>query len=195
MFNRIKTLTNCLLAAALLAFSSASSAALITYIYSGTSTSGTLDGQAFTNLDITITAIADTNNIGGWCCSDGQNTHFSTTINIDGIGSADILTASHSWYADGTVGFGEDQSSNWMTMSDAALLGYDLSTSIGPVFGTFLDVTQFNNVSTSLGLLSFTDSRIGGTFQAITSDIPEPLSFALFGTGLFALGSLRRKKA
>lgn len=166
----------------------------ITYIYTGSNASGSLGGVDFTNADFTVTALADTDNIGSWCCSAGQNTHLSATIDIDGFSVATILTASHSWYDNATVGLGENLGANWMTFHDPALSGYDLATSIGPVFATAFNVDQFHNVLTSAGTLNFSGSTLQGSFQAITVAVPEPGTLALLVFGVAGIGLARRRK-
>ena len=166
----------------------------ISYIYSGFNASGSLGGVNFASEDFVITALADTDNIGPWAFATGQNTHTSATIEINGFSIATVLTASHSWYISGLLGLGQDLSINWMTFVDGALTDYDLSASIGPIFGTVSNVDQFNNVSTSAGILSFTDVSLQGSFQAIAHSLPEPGTLALLGIGLFGMGLSRRRK-
>jgi len=177
------------------------SAVSITYIYEGFDASGSIGESDFSNVNFTVTALADTDNIGPWDAADGQNTHISATIDIDGFSTADIFTLSHSWYTVKTVGLGKDLNANWMTFTDDAFTSYDLSTPIGPIFGTALSVSQFNNVSTSLGTLNFTDSSLEGSFQAIVGDVPNvpevpvPAAAWLFGTTLLGfVGMSRRRK-
>ena len=198
MHSFVKIILANLVALLLMSSSFSAFAVSITYIYEGFDASGSIGESDFSNVNFTVTALADTGNIAPWANADSQNTHISATIDIDGFSTADIFTLSHSWNSVNTVGLGKDLSSNWMTFSDGALSGYDLSTSIGPVFGTAFDVRQFNDVSTSLGTLNFTDRTLEGSFQAIVGDVPEvpvPAAAWLFGTALLGfVGMSRRRK-
>lgn len=201
MHRFVKIILANLVALLLMSSSFSAFAVSITYIYEGFDASGSIGEAQFSNADFTVTALADTDNIGSWCCSLGQNTHISATINIDGFSTADIFTPSHSWYDVGTVGLGKDVDANWMDIYDPALIGYDLSTSIGPVFATAYGFSQFTDVSTSLGTLNFTDSVLEGSFQAIVGDVPDipevpvPAAVWLFGTALLGfVGMSRRRK-
>jgi hypothetical protein len=141
-------------------FAAAVLASPITYLYKGNA-SGQLGTTAFSNADFIITAIADTDNIKPWSGFEAyhaiQNIHSSAIIEIVGIGSFDILTASHTWVADCIVsgrtcgGIGKNLGFNWLTI-DEGLGGYHLSTQIGPISdSTPLAGGSFGGVLTSGG--------------------------------------------
>lgn len=191
MFLRSRILFVSSLLISVLMFSSSAQATPITYIFQGESASGDIGGITFTNSDITITALADTDNIGAWCCSDVQNTNLSASIFIDGIGSADILTESHVWHGGSNVGIGANLGANWMTFFDTTFNSFDLSSEIGPVNGLANDVIQFVNVNTSLGILNFSDADLSGSFQAVVG-VSEPSAIALLALGLVCFSFRKR---
>jgi hypothetical protein len=140
-----------------------------------------------------------------------------TTVTIAGIGTATITdpnavysfpapigiadgfpvlpyvifgTLDHSPALDSFTGFGA-QGSN-------ALLGYDLTTSIGPITGSpgGVDYPTRTFLHTTLGNLSFTANITptgAGTFTAIVT--PEPMSLLLLGSGITMLAGMSRFRA
>jgi hypothetical protein len=185
------------LAAALL-MPLAASAVPITYIYSGTAT-GSLGANSFAGASFVITAQADTSAVGGWCCSNAQNTHASATISVGSLGTVSFSLPTHTWIAENCcMGFGENLGSNYVTLSSAPALlnvGYGLATNIGPILATAETHGQFVNVATSGGALTI--SQLGDvSFQAITSAVPEASASLLMALGLAGVGlAARRRKA
>jgi hypothetical protein len=184
-----------ILAAALL-MPLAASAVPITYIYSGTA-SGSLGGSGFTDASFVITAQADTSNVGGWCCSNAQNTHASATISLASLGTVSFSLPTHTWIAENCcMGFGADQALNYVTLSGAPALlnvGYGLATDIGPILATAETHGQFVDVATSGGALTI--SQLGGvSFQAITSAVPEVSASLLMALGLAGVGLAARRR-
>jgi hypothetical protein len=167
----------------------------ITYIYTGLNSSGSLGGISFSNADFTITALADTDNIGPWCCSyGGRVMHSSATLKIDGFSIVDIITNNHSWYASGVFGLGGGYHElNWMTFR-VPTGGYDLTTSIE--FSSSVDGFPEGEVMTTAGEVLFTGAGNyeRGSFQAIVSSVPEPSTLAIFALGMIGLASRRFKK-
>lgn len=184
---------------ALLMFASASAFAVpITFIHSG-SGSGSIDGNLFTSAAFTITASDDTllrQDCGAGCYFIDSN---SASIDIDGVGTFAFLTGTRTFVqaGSGVVGFsrsGDGGLDLFNGPTNGALLGYDLTTAIGPVGGSG-EILQWTagDVLTSGGVLVFDDAIVDATFTAVLVPEPETYALILAGLGVLAFVARRRK--
>ncbi len=167
----------------------------IDYIYTGTA-SGSFAGQGFRDASFVITGHADTANVGGWCCSNAQNTHSSADVSLSGFGTFSFSGATHTWIAENCcMGFGANLSANYLTLfSTPGLLnvGYTLGTAIGPIAaGSASTQGQFVNIGTSGGALTFSNVN-NVTFEARM--VPEPSTYALMALGLAGVAFISRRR-
>jgi hypothetical protein len=164
----------------------------IRFEFTGVGT-GSLAGKTFTNAPFFINLYGDTANITR-PSSDVYSLEGSSNFNIEGIGSGDFTQSTRVFSNVGnrTVGFSRGSSSgssDLVNLTDPAFAGYDLTRPLALVREEDpTAVSQFNNISTSLGLLTFTAIDVV-TFRAV----PEP-SAGLAALGL-AIVTLRRRRA
>lgn len=191
----------CSVIAALLV-SASTSAAPITFIFTGTG-SGAISEAGFHNVAFTITATGDTDDRQGFLDEGFFVDHASANIQIEGFETLSFLTGTRTFVNNSSseVGFsraGFDGLDLYNSGANSAYETWDMLASLGPVGGTF-DLMQWANspVMTNMGALFFESRSVTGTFQAITSttSVPEPTTLAMFGIGLLSLGLRRRSRA
>jgi hypothetical protein len=162
----------------------------VTYSESVTA-SGMLGKQNFTNALVTITGSADTSTV----TESGQIFEVITSgsqVTVAGIGTF-LLTGTINFFDNQSVGVaGVTDVTDIIDTRNSVFDTYDLKSAFGPITGGF-EGNYGTSFSTSGGGLVLTSAG-DSTFQAIDSAVPEPSSFALFGTGILCLvGAARRK--
>lgn len=184
-----------LAAAALLA--SAVSANPITFIHTGSGT-GRIGELSFEDAAFTLTSYGETDDRQSYSAGYFID-HLISTIDIDGVGLFTFVTATRTFINDNSdiVGFsraGENGLDLFNGPGSATFDGWDMTTSIGPVFGSgFLLQWLSFDVFTDGGLLIFVDGESDASFQAIVHGVPTPGTLALLSVAGLIL--LRRKRA
>jgi hypothetical protein len=165
-------------------------AALITYTEE-TIGSGTLDGQAFTDADVLLTASGNTSNITHPIPNLIRNALVAGTVTVAGIGT-DTFTGPIEVEQQNDVAVAILQAGVGFILgtstSDHAFAGYGLATSFGPIDGDSL-LNPGHAFATSSGAFTLSSTDRTATFDA--SAVPEPVSAVLLVTGLIAVASRR----
>jgi hypothetical protein len=178
-----------------------SQADTINYIESFT-TSGTLNGTAFSSKLVTLTLTADTGTTAFF--QDSSVTRYTNlilaaSISVAGVG-ADVLTDSFSVSAEVYNTFGDFLVKDLTKGSDffdtftnaTTLIGFDLAHPFGPVSGGAAPVVN-TDFATSGGAFQF--ASVGGGVSTVAAIVPEPSSLLLSLLGLGGvLESLRRNR-
>jgi hypothetical protein len=156
------------------------------------SASGYIGGVSFTNADVSITAIGDTDDREVY----GMGyviTYASTTISIAGLG---VYTSMASIYSGGehdmhTVGLLYQK---LPFISGVVAPHVDLLSSVGleDIGGSVIDILI--GLEEPVGGFSFLQGPFHGTFQATVASVPEPATMLLLGSGLIGLAGYGRKK-
>ena len=181
---------------ALLLFSaSAANANLITFIHSGSGT-GRIGEIAFEDASFTLTSTADTDDRQSFGAGYFIN-HFLAVIDIDGVGLFTFVTGTRTFINDDSdiVGFSRTSGADLFNGPvNGAFDGWDMTTSIGPIFGSgFLLQWLLSDVVTDGGILVFTSGESDASFQAIVHEVPTPATLSLMAlAGLLMLRRQRR---
>ncbi len=173
-------------------FAAILSAAPITYRFSGTG-SGTLNGNAFTNNAFEVSIAADTDDIANQP-SIGATGILDLTgfITLGSFGTIEFTNPIVVFTFDEYVGFGNFVTGNAVMGSNNALFGFGLLP-VGPTnIGNNVNLSQFTNVGTNAGLLTFS-AMSEVTFEAEGADgIPEPSTYLMIAPALLLLMRRRR---
>ncbi len=164
------------------------------YVFEG-SGSGTLNGVAFLGRNFVIKAYADTDDIVLSYSGSKYVNHVNAYIDIDGLGSYEITTATRTFINNNSkiAGFSRSGSSG----SDLIWLGpidifesWDLVTPILGITctGELMQWEDHTGIKTNAGDLVLYDS---GTIDLQFTAIPEPCILLMFGAGGLALARRR----
>jgi hypothetical protein len=172
----------------LLGVCSLAQAATLNYSISGTG-SGSLGGTIFRDANFTINMLGDTSLFNGL----DIDPLTSSSVTIGGLGTTTISEGTRLGINGSIIFFSRSSGFDLFDFGLAAPV--DLTQTFGSVLGTgVFALNQFNNVGSSLGLLSFSSSS-NVLFQASNnvSTVPVPAALWLFGSGLLGLLKTRRK--
>lgn len=166
-------------------------AASIEYAIKGIG-SGELNGTSFTDSAFSIDLVGDTSQYDGVAVDPLS----SASVTIDGLGTTVLNIATRIGFNSGNNAVFFSRSSGIDLFDFYTSAPVDLTTAFGPISGNnVFAIQQFNDVSSSLGLLSFF-SASNVTFSAAlpgVSEVPVPAAAFLFGPALLGFLGLRRK--
>jgi PEP-CTERM motif len=182
-------------------FASPTFAGLITYTDTFTA-SGSLGGESFTDENVVITINANTEDVTG-LPSNPAVVATSSSLKIGSSSATAFLDPIRvqSLFVSGGVVITDTDVSEMVTVYDDAFLGYDLTTSIGPVTSSdslFAISSAFPTAAGSFQITSYAgspDSPLTTVFTARAAPaVPEPSSLMLLSAGFGGL-ILRRRRA
>jgi len=166
----------------------------ITYTFSGTGT-GTLGSTSFTNANFVATIDGDTSNVGflDELGALGADSGLSANIDITGPGLLNFTGTAFIFTSGQFVGFGESDGpfpsppGDLFEIENSSVAGYNLTSDL-TASGTNLNLSQFQNVDTDGGLLSF-NSMSSVTFESEVASEPGSIFMlaAAFGVMPFLM--------
>ena len=168
----------------------------ITYTYSA-NLSGSLGGTSFTQAVVVFTQMGNTSGISLLPTNVYVNDSGTTTVMIQGIGTATVLSSTFGAYAQqqgqlDSLGF-FDTTTNFGVAELGGPVGYDLSTSIISS-GSKGASGSSGSEATSLGALLITQPAGGiASFTAVAAT-PEPSGLVLLGTGVLGVAGVLRRR-
>ena len=179
------------LAAAVMVLAAASATASPIVYRTTTTATGTLGGTPFSNALVTITGVGDTTSVTcvvNYC----ETASLDAAVSVTGIGTADFTIDVRlfvAWSVE-AVGFYDNAQFDILDTYNAALVGYDLQSPLGPVTGE--SAINDESYATTLGLLLLTSAG-DSTFEAF-SPMPEPATLGTLGFALASMAALRRRR-
>ena len=200
-------------------------AAPITYVQTGTASGvldGEAFTDAFVTVTLTgDTTNVVPELFGAFNCGFCYVNVGAVTINIPGVGTATVTDATGVWAFGQPVDLDDDPATPELPgvvigtldnppatdsftgiggTTSMALLDYDLTTSIGPISPGGVGYAEGLFLNTDLGVLSFVENITpdsDGTFTATVgpTEVPEPATLFLFGSGIAAFAARGRRRA
>ena len=168
----------------LLGFGSVAQAAILNYSIVGAG-SGSLGGESFVDASFTISMSGDASLFNGV----DINPLINSSVSIDGFGTAEIDGGTRLGINGSIIFFSRSSGFDLFDFYLAAPV--DLTQPFGPLSGTgVFALYQFDDVGTSLGLLSLNSSS-DVLFQA--SNVPEPAVVWLLCSGLAGLLAFKHR--
>ena len=172
----------------------AKAAPLVTYHITGLG-AGSLDGSPFANAPYEFLLLGDPSTVS----SGAIDPLVSASVSLTGFGTPVFSIPTRLGLNNTTVFFsnagpsGADLFDFDISASNAA--AFNFSAPYGPVPGSNIFLSQFKDISTSLGLLSLTDSSdVLFSATASPSEVPLPAALPLFASGLGLMGWFTRRK-
>jgi hypothetical protein len=170
-------------------------AATIQYSITGIG-SGSLNGFSFSQANFSIDLNGDSSNLSSTPPVSIINPLQSAVVTIFGFSPTTLNIPTQIGFNsnNNAIFFARSGSSDFFDFFLSAPV--DISSAFGPVTGTnVFALTQFQDVSTTGGLLSFNNSS-DVTFSAVFADgtVPEPATLALMGLGFAGMGYMSRRR-
>jgi hypothetical protein len=171
----------------------------IDYVFTGTGT-GTVGATSFTDADFEIRVVGDTT--GRYSAGDPGsfwNDALSAVVTIFGVGSFNVTEPTRVFVnntvdAVGFNSFADADQFDLFDMPFLALFEYDLVSPYALETGSGgCCSTQWDALQTDGGSIDMTSLGSTGTFEASVSEVPEPGTMLLIGSGLVGLVSRRRR--
>jgi PEP-CTERM motif len=168
--------------------------AQVTYTIEATA-SGSLGGTSFTDATVILSMTNNTTNVTNSAPGDFENVG-TVTVSIGG-GTAVTFTDPTQVFSTksvSAVGFEDLVVDDILDSISTSFATYDLKTSIGPIVGSS-EFDPSSSFPTTGGAFVLTSVGESATFNAATSAIPEPSTWAMMLIGFAGLGYAGYRRA